>query len=356
MIEKYILEHIEKYPEMEIADVVKLIYQSEFGGGHMIKNPKASLERLTRECQEADVDALQEYPLCWEKIGNHMGRLFLKGIERHLELGTVNRFFVNTAQKVTSSVPAFEEKLSELQRMCREGTVPFDCEQLDEWLRVYRERGYPLFGHSESFRRHYHPSYRVVSGDYLEYIELFSVIDRSFKAEEQLIIAIDGRCGSGKSWLARLLSGVYPCSVVHMDDFFLRPEQRKEERLKEIGGNVDRERFLEEVARPLMNGRKSFEYQRYDCVRQKLTDSVKIQRKKLLVVEGTYSCHPLFSHLYDLKIFLNIESGAQRERILKRNGDYMLRRFISEWIPKEEEYFQTFGIREACDIIFEETT
>ena len=45
-----------------------------------------------------------------------------------------------------------------------------------------------------------------------------------------------------------------------MDDFFLRPEQRTEERLKEVGGNVDRERFLEEVARPLTNKKKSFGY------------------------------------------------------------------------------------------------
>lgn len=189
--------------------------------------------------------------------------------------------------------------------------------------------------------------------DYLTYIELFSAIDRGFRPEEKIIIGIDGRCGSGKSWLARLLAGAYPCSVVHMDDFFLRPEQRTEERLREVGGNVDRERFLEEVALPLRQEKESFEYQRYDCVRKKLTENVKIRRKKIVIVEGTYSCHPAFADLYDLKIFLNIESDAQRERILKRNGASMLQRFVSEWIPKEEEYFQTFRIRESCDIVFE---
>ena len=48
---EYILEHLKRYPMMEIADMVKLLYQSEFGVGHMIKNPAASLERLERECQ-----------------------------------------------------------------------------------------------------------------------------------------------------------------------------------------------------------------------------------------------------------------------------------------------------------------
>ena len=32
-----------------------------------------------------------------------------------------------------------------------------------------------------------------------------------------------------------------------MDDFFLRPEQRRPERFAEPGGNVDRERFAAEV-------------------------------------------------------------------------------------------------------------
>lgn len=352
MIENYILQHLERYPEMELSDVIKIVYQSEFGGGHMIKDPKTSLERLTEECQEQDGAISENCPVHWEEIGSHMGRLFLKGIGCHLELDTVNSLFVNTAKKVTSSVSSFEEKLKELRAMCEKGEIPFDSVSLDEWIARYREEGYPPFGHSETFKRRYHPSYRVISSDYLTYIELFSVIDKRFKSKEKIIIAIDGRCGSGKSWLARLLGDIFPCGVVHMDDFFLRPEQRTEERLAEIGGNVDRERFCEEVIRPIANKKESFEYRRYDCVRQKLTDSVKIRRKKILIVEGTYSCHPAFSNVYDLKVFLDIDVKAQRERILKRNGAYMLRRFVNEWIPKEEDYFHKFKIKESCDLVF----
>ena len=48
-LEDCILEHIKRYPEMEIQDVVKIVFQSEFGGGHMIKDPSDSLNRLYRE-------------------------------------------------------------------------------------------------------------------------------------------------------------------------------------------------------------------------------------------------------------------------------------------------------------------
>ena len=82
-------------------------------------------------------------------------------------------------------------------------------------------------------------------------MDFFEIIENQMKRKRPLVIALDGRCGSGKSTLSRRLSDTYPCSVIHMDDFFLRPEQRTEERLSETGGNIDYERFEEEVIRPL---------------------------------------------------------------------------------------------------------
>lgn len=45
-----------------------------------------------------------------------------------------------------------------------------------------------------------------------------------------------------------------------MDDFFLRIEQRTPERMTEVGGNVDYERFLETVLFPV-SAKKSVIYQ-----------------------------------------------------------------------------------------------
>ena len=64
------------------------------------------------------------------------------------------------------------------------------------------------------------------------------------KGQAPLVIAIDGRCGAGKTTLAQNLSQELSCSVIHLDHFFLRPQQRTPERLKQSGGNFDRERFL----------------------------------------------------------------------------------------------------------------
>ena len=133
-----------------------------------------------------------------------------------------------------------------------------------------------------------------------------------------LRVAIDGGSASGKTTLANRLGRELSCPVVHMDDFFLRPEQRTPERYAQIGGNVDYERFLEEVLIPLKKG-EEINYRRFDCKTMLLQPAVKINPGKLTVIEGAYSMHPKFSGYYDFSVFLDISPELQRERILRRN-------------------------------------
>ena len=168
--------------------------------------------------------------------------------------------------------------------------------------------------------------------------------------ELPVILAIDGRCGSGKTTLAGMIVQRYRAEVIHMDDFFLQKDQRTPERLAEPGGNVDRERFRREVILPILEGKDQFEYQRYDCSRQEFGETVRIVKSPLIVIEGAYSCHPYFGDICDVRIFMDVDPAEQRRRILSRNGPEMLPRFVSEWIPMEELYIKTFQIKEKCSI------
>lgn len=182
-------------------------------------------------------------------------------------------------------------------------------------------------------------------------MELLNIIDRELKKKRPLVIALEGRCGSGKSTLARRLCGVYRCSVIHMDDFFLQPVQRTSNRLEEPGGNIDYERFEAEVAQPVREKKEAFSYHRFDCRTGSMNQLISVKREDLIIVEGVYSCHPRFDDIYDLKFFLDIDSREQVNRIRKRNGEEMLKRFVNEWIPMEEKYFTEFGIREGAHVI-----
>lgn len=174
-------------------------------------------------------------------------------------------------------------------------------------------------------------------------------IDELMSQKEQVIVAIDGNCTAGKTTLAGKLAEIYDCNVFHMDDFFLRPEQRTPERYAEIGGNVDYERFKKEVLIPLKSG-TGFSYRPFDCGTFTMIHPVEVTPKKLNIIEGTYSQHPFFGDLYDLKIFLTVDSEVQRERILERPA-ILHKRFFEEWIPMEQRYFDSLLTFSKCDII-----
>ena len=50
--------------------------------------------------------------------------------------------------------------------------------------------------------------------------------------------------------------------------------------------------------------------------------------------------HPYLINDYDLTVFLQIDKAKQRKRIMERNGAIMLERFVNEWIPLEDKYFE----------------
>ena len=167
-------------------------------------------------------------------------------------------------------------------------------------------------------------------------------IDELLTQKETVIVAIDGKCTSGKTTLASKLAEIYDCNVFHMDDFFLRTEQRTPDRFAEVGGNVDYERFQEEVLLPLKSG-KAFSYCAFDCSTFTLAAPVAVTPKKLNIIEGTYSHHPYFGNPYDLKILLTVDEETQRKRILERPA-FLHKRFFEEWIPMENRYFDGFAI------------
>lgn len=176
-------------------------------------------------------------------------------------------------------------------------------------------------------------------------------IEKLLKEKQSIVVAIDGRCAAGKTTLAACLQEKLNCNVIHMDDFFLRPEQRTEKRLDEPGGNVDYERFLEEVLLSLKRG-KDFSYRPYDCCSQCLKDPVAVMKHPITIIEGSYSCHPALYKYYDLHIFLDVDEATQKERIITRNGMERSQMFFEKWIPLEERYFEAYRINEKCKLTF----
>lgn len=182
--------------------------------------------------------------------------------------------------------------------------------------------------------------------------------DISFSRETNncFLVAIDGRCASGKTTLAADLQKKLDCTVFHMDDYFLRPEQRTFARLNTAGGNIDYERFQEEILLPLRAGSPLIRFQAFHCQTQTLSEVITIQRKPLCIVEGSYSCHPFLRDKYDLRIFLTLNPEEQMRRIASRNGVKAASVFQEKWIPLEEKYFSACAVKQACEMCFQTDT
>lgn len=178
--------------------------------------------------------------------------------------------------------------------------------------------------------------------------ELKLAIDRLISEKNHIVIAIDGSCASGKTTLAAAIAREYDCNVIHMDEFFLRQEQRTSERFTEPGGNVDYERFCQEVLCPL-RAVEDFAYRPFDCKRMKLAAPVEIPVKQLNIIEGSYSHHPYFGDPFDLRVYLKVDQQVRAERLSRRSA-HLQERFFREWIPMEQRYFEAFSIEEKADL------
>ena len=157
-LSKILLDHAGRYPLMEPTDAVKLIYQNEFGGGHLIRDEKMALAYLRRE-----YDSLEKIPQGSKKepIGNGIVRVFLASLDEQ-ELEQLGQRFLASAKACKGEKERFLLKLSVLRGLTVEGIFSFSAEELEKYLLEYEKAGYPMVSHSEIYRQAYRPAYRIV--------------------------------------------------------------------------------------------------------------------------------------------------------------------------------------------------
>ena len=340
---KLLKEHFDNHPEMEIRDAVKFLYQSHMGAGHLIPDEETALARLEAEWAQVEADPVA--PLT-EPLGGGMCRLQLSTCKgRGLSSKTVLRLFLLSAQEAAPDRSALERDLELVY------DLPFSRDMAEQWLDQYRAEGYPAVSHSARYRAAYAPAYRVISQKLARLLPLLCAIDRQMAGDPFVRVAIDGPCASGKSTLGEELAQIYACPLIHMDDFFLRPEQRSEDRLAQPGGNVDYERFLQEVLLPLTRQEAAC-YRPWRCRMGTFDAPVTVPPAPLVVVEGSYSLRPDLREHYHLRVWVEAPMDERLQRLAQRGGPGCLERFRTLWIPLEDRYFEACGVKECCQLSF----
>ena len=113
---------------------------------------------------------------------------------------------------------------------------------------------------------------------------------------------------------------------------------------------MDLSRLNEEIISHLSD--KFLIYRPFSCKEQKIISDIKLNKKELTIIEGSYSLNPFFGEYYDLSIFILLPFDKQIERLKIRNPNNY-QDFINKWIVLENRYFEYYQIQKKADIVIE---
>ena len=333
-------QHLTRYPAMQPQDLAKLAYQAAWGPAHLADARDAVLAALRREW--AALPPKTDVPAP-EAVGGGLSRLHLDPRWDECALPLVTDLLLRTAAAHGGTEQDFARRLDAVASLPVEGMAA--------WLADYRAAGCPAVHHSEAYRAAYQPHYRLLRADYAGYFPALYAASQAMQAGKPVLLAVDGRCGSGKTGLALLMQQVLGAQVVHMDDFFLPPDRRAADWETQPAGNMDLARLAREVLDPLRAGQAAV-YRPFSCQSGQLGDQTTLRPAPLTVIEGSYSLHPSLAARYDLGLFLTCPPETQADRLRAREGAHFAA-FEARWIPFEERYFARCGVQEAASLVID---
>ena len=174
------------------------------------------------------------------------------------------------------------------------------------------------------------------------------------KPTKPLVLALDGRCGSGKTTLANGLAAQFPgCTLLRTDDFYLPPARRSPDWAHTPCANMDLIRLRDEALRPAYEGQPVL-YRAYSCRAGAYQPVQELAAQPLVILEGSYSHHPLLAGYETLQVFVTCSREEQIRRLQAREGERYAN-FAARWIPLEEGYFAQYRIEETADLAVDTT-
>jgi uridine kinase len=167
------------------------------------------------------------------------------------------------------------------------------------------------------------------------------VNESSKKCGQTKIIVIDGPAGSGKTTLAKSLSGLLEnCPIIHMDEIYegwenaLSPKTFKD--------------LVEWIINPLLEN-NSIEYIKYDWNLGQRIEKVVINNSKIIIIEGVGSSSFEISKHASLKLWIEVNKETGINRVLTRDG-LQIQEQMKTWQSQESKFFIENNSKENSDI------
>ena len=167
------------------------------------------------------------------------------------------------------------------------------------------------------------------------------VNESSKKCGQTKIIVIDGPAGSGKTTLAKSLSGLLEnCPIIHMDEIYEGWENALSPKTFQD--------LVEWIINPLLEN-NSIEYIKYDWNLEQRIEKIVINNSKIIIIEGVGSSSFEISKHASLKLWIEVNKETGINRVLTRDG-LQIQEQMKTWQSQESKFFIENNSKENSDI------
>jgi uridine kinase len=156
------------------------------------------------------------------------------------------------------------------------------------------------------------------------------------------LIALDGRSGSGKTWLAEQLAAPAGAPVIHLEDLYPGWD-----------GLADTDQVLAGwVTGPLGHGRPA-RWRRFDWDTMSYAEWHSTGPAGVIILEGCGSIRTGLAAAYAARIWVEAPAATRHRRLRARPDWAAYELYAEQWARAEDRLYQTEQTRLSCDFIIE---
>jgi hypothetical protein len=164
----FINREYEAHPRMEMADLYKLLYQAEFGPGHLLANADAAKEYLLLEAKSRGPNSSQPLTEPCSPDGSVIRVNLAPFLARNLSFDDLFTVMKESAGEISGSEKSLRSTWRQVGELIDAFAIPFPKERYQEFSKFVQDYKFPEVHHSREYTLEYHPSYRVVKKSIFE--------------------------------------------------------------------------------------------------------------------------------------------------------------------------------------------
>ena len=154
-----------------------------------------------------------------------------------------------------------------------------------------------------------------------------------------VVVAVDGRSGSGKTLLGTAVAEALACPVVHLDEVYPGWDGL------EAGVTLATTHVLEPIAR----GERAA-YPRWDWVRSRPGRTIPVDAGTHLVLEGSGALVPPAAAFAAVRVWVEAPTSVRKERALSRDGETYAPHW-DRWAAQEDAVYASVRPWETADLV-----